>query len=198
MPPPPSPASSTCSDHSTSSILSPGAALSKLFLREFIVYRMEFERPDGPACGIVTKTPHKTLPGVMGWGTRGRWCWGGLGGGDVGGLRNGVSRCLSIELLSKLWLLHFKTQPFSERVIFSLWLLLEVLGPMCVASIFAERKKQPTPVKEIERKDEEEWSLKDVVFVEDSKTLPVGKVIKVRNFFGWSLDKRANLNVNQH
>ena len=49
---------------------------------------------------------------------------------------------------------------------------------------FTERKKQPTPVKEIERKDEEEWSLKDVVFVEDSKTLPVGKVIKVTNFFG--------------
>ena len=53
-----------------------------------------------------------------------------------------------------------------------------------LTSAFTERKKQPTPVKEIERKDEEEWSLKDVVFVEDSKTLPVGKVIKVKNFFG--------------
>ncbi len=34
-------------------------------------------------------------------------------------------------------------------------------------------------MKEIERKDEEEWALKDVVFVEDNKVLPVGKVIKV-------------------
>ena len=56
--------------------------------------------------------------------------------------------------------------------------------PSVLKLLFTERKKQPTPVKEIERKDEEEWSLKDVVFVEDSKTLPVGKVIKVKNFFG--------------
>lgn len=32
---------------------------------------------------------------------------------------------------------------------------------------------------EAERKDEEDWHLKDVVFVEDVKTLPIGKVIKV-------------------
>ncbi len=45
---------------------------------------------------------------------------------------------------------------------------------------FSERKKQPTPVKElVEKRDEEEWALKDVVFVEDAKTLPVGKVVKV-------------------
>lgn len=42
-----------------------------------------------------------------------------------------------------------------------------------------ERKKQPTPVKEVEKKDEEEWPLKDVVFIEDIKTVPVGKVLKV-------------------
>ncbi len=53
-----------------------------------------------------------------------------------------------------------------------------------VSFAVAERKKQPTPVKEMERKDEEEWSLKDVVFVEDAKTLPVGKVIKVRDSGG--------------
>ena len=45
----------------------------------------------------------------------------------------------------------------------------------------AERKKQSvTPVKELEnKKDEEDWALKDVVFVEDVKTVPIGKVIKV-------------------
>ena len=43
-----------------------------------------------------------------------------------------------------------------------------------------KRKKQSTPVKEVlEKRDEEEWPLKDVVFVEDVKTVPVGKVLKV-------------------
>lgn len=32
---------------------------------------------------------------------------------------------------------------------------------------------------ESEKKDEEDWSLREVVFVEDVKSLPVGKVIKV-------------------
>ena len=45
--------------------------------------------------------------------------------------------------------------------------------------LVSERKKQPTPVKEVEKRDEEEWPLKDVVFVEDVKTVPVGKVLKV-------------------
>jgi hypothetical protein len=44
---------------------------------------------------------------------------------------------------------------------------------------FIERKKAPTPIKEFEKKDEENWALKNVVFVEDVKTVPVGKVIKV-------------------
>ncbi|CAL7941705.1 unnamed protein product [Xylocopa violacea] len=42
------------------------------------------------------------------------------------------------------------------------------------------RKKRVAPRnEESERKDEEEWQLKDVVFVEDVKTVPIGKVIKV-------------------
>ena len=46
--------------------------------------------------------------------------------------------------------------------------------------LFSERKKQSTPVKEVlEKRDEEEWPLKDVIFVEDVKTVPVGKVLKV-------------------
>ncbi|XP_052763231.1 E3 ubiquitin-protein ligase UBR5-like isoform X2 [Mya arenaria] len=43
-----------------------------------------------------------------------------------------------------------------------------------------KRKKAATPSKEIEKqRDEENWPLKDVVFVEDIKTVPVGKVLKV-------------------
>jgi E3 ubiquitin-protein ligase EDD1 len=34
-------------------------------------------------------------------------------------------------------------------------------------------------VKEIEKRDEEEWQLKDVIFVDDNKVTPVGRVIKV-------------------
>lgn len=37
----------------------------------------------------------------------------------------------------------------------------------------------PKSESEPDRKDEEDWHLKDVVFVEDVKTLPIGKVIKV-------------------
>ena len=43
-----------------------------------------------------------------------------------------------------------------------------------------ERKKVVTPKNDNDdRKDEEDWHLRDVVFVEDVKTLPIGKVIKV-------------------
>ncbi|XP_012151178.2 E3 ubiquitin-protein ligase hyd isoform X2 [Megachile rotundata] len=44
-----------------------------------------------------------------------------------------------------------------------------------------KRQKRVTPRNEgePERKDEEDWQLKDVVFVEDVKTVPIGKVIKV-------------------
>ncbi|XP_070159750.1 E3 ubiquitin-protein ligase UBR5 isoform X2 [Polyergus mexicanus] len=44
-----------------------------------------------------------------------------------------------------------------------------------------KRQKRITPRSEgeFERKDEEDWQLKDVVFVEDVKTVPIGKVIKV-------------------
>ncbi|XP_043261279.1 E3 ubiquitin-protein ligase UBR5 isoform X2 [Colletes gigas] len=50
-------------------------------------------------------------------------------------------------------------------------------------SITTSHKRQkrvaPRSEGESERKDEEEWQLKDVVFVEDVKTVPIGKVIKV-------------------
>jgi len=49
-----------------------------------------------------------------------------------------------------------------------------------------ERKRQPTPASsEVEKKDEEEWPMKDVVFIEDVKTVPIGKVLKVRRDVSW-------------
>lgn len=35
-------------------------------------------------------------------------------------------------------------------------------------------------MKDFEKKDEENWPLKNVIFVEDVKTVPMGKVVKVR------------------
>jgi hypothetical protein len=44
----------------------------------------------------------------------------------------------------------------------------------------SERHKRMAPKGEdTEKKDEEEWPLKDVIFVEDVKTVPVGRVLKV-------------------
>ena len=43
----------------------------------------------------------------------------------------------------------------------------------------ARRQKRSAPKEEVERVDEEEWMLQDVIFVEDSKNIPVGKVLKV-------------------
>ncbi|XP_058797650.1 E3 ubiquitin-protein ligase hyd isoform X2 [Phymastichus coffea] len=42
-----------------------------------------------------------------------------------------------------------------------------------------QKRMAPKSENEPDRKDEEDWHLKDVVFVEDVKTLPIGKVIKV-------------------
>jgi E3 ubiquitin-protein ligase EDD1 len=40
-------------------------------------------------------------------------------------------------------------------------------------------KKNPALKEGHEKKDEEEWNLKDVVFVEDSKNVPMGRVLKI-------------------
>ncbi|XP_076670433.1 E3 ubiquitin-protein ligase hyd isoform X1 [Andrena cerasifolii] len=54
-------------------------------------------------------------------------------------------------------------------------------------SITTSHKRQkrvaPRSEGEFDRKDEEDWHLKDVVFIEDVKTVPVGKVIKVDGFY---------------
>ncbi|GAB1606363.1 E3 ubiquitin-protein ligase UBR5-like [Argonauta hians] len=52
-------------------------------------------------------------------------------------------------------------------------------GTSIVSPVSLKRKKTPTPLKEMEKKDEENWPLKTVIFVEDIKTVPVGKVLKV-------------------
>lgn len=53
-------------------------------------------------------------------------------------------------------------------------------------TLFAERKRQPTPIKELDRGlcDEEDWNIKDCVIVEDGKAAnPVGRVIKIDGSF---------------
>lgn len=41
------------------------------------------------------------------------------------------------------------------------------------------KRKASAWVNDSDKKDEEEWCLKDVIFVEDVKTVPLGKVLKV-------------------
>ena len=59
-----------------------------------------------------------------------------------------------------------------------------------------ERKKAPTPLKDLDKKDEENWPLKNVIFVEDVKTVPMGKVVKVTKSvcYGMSRLKGQQLN----
>ena len=46
-----------------------------------------------------------------------------------------------------------------------------------ITFVFAERQKRMAPKGEdMDKKDEEEWLLKDVIFVEDVKTVPVGEL----------------------
>lgn len=41
------------------------------------------------------------------------------------------------------------------------------------------RQKRSAPKEEPEKVDEEDWNLKEVIFVEDSRNMPIGRVIKV-------------------
>ena len=53
-------------------------------------------------------------------------------------------------------------------------------------TVYQERKRQPTPIKELDRGlcDEEDWNIKDCVIVEDGKAAnPVGRVIKIDGSF---------------
>ena len=43
----------------------------------------------------------------------------------------------------------------------------------------SRRQKRSAPKEEPEKIDEEDWNLKDVIFVEDSRNMPIGRVIKV-------------------
>lgn len=42
-----------------------------------------------------------------------------------------------------------------------------------------KRGKRPAPRDEMERFDEEEWLLRDVIFVEDTRPVPIGEVLAV-------------------
>jgi hypothetical protein len=54
-------------------------------------------------------------------------------------------------------------------------LLICIILACSTAPLFVERQKRLAPKGEdTEKKDEEEWQLKDVVFVEDVKSVPVG------------------------
>lgn len=46
----------------------------------------------------------------------------------------------------------------------------------CQYSILAERRRSTPAPKEEEKVNEEQWPLREVVFVEDVKNVPVGKV----------------------
>ncbi|ESN90470.1 hypothetical protein HELRODRAFT_71154 [Helobdella robusta] len=54
-------------------------------------------------------------------------------------------------------------------------------GPSIVSPISLNRKRKQisTWTNEMDRKDEEDWHLKDVVFIEDVKIIPTGKVLKI-------------------
>ena len=49
----------------------------------------------------------------------------------------------------------------------------------CSDGSMSRRQKRSAPKEEPEKNDEEEWNLKDVIFVEDSRNMPIGRVIKV-------------------
>ena len=51
------------------------------------------------------------------------------------------------------------------------------------ATSVVRRQKRSAPKEEPEKVDEEEWNLKDVIFVEDSPNFPmIGRVLKVSAF----------------
>ena len=62
--------------------------------------------------------------------------------------------------------------------------ILRTCFEFVLVEMYSERKRQQTPAGgDVEKKDEEEWPLKDVVFFEDVKTVPIGKVLKVISLY---------------
>lgn len=47
---------------------------------------------------------------------------------------------------------------------------------------FLERKKDPS-LEAADDKSIQDWDLKDVIFVEDKRNIPVGRVLKVDDYF---------------
>lgn len=55
-----------------------------------------------------------------------------------------------------------------------------------IINYLSERKRQTTPIKDLDKGlcDEEDWSIKDCIVVEDGKAAtPVGRVIKIDGAF---------------
>ncbi|OQR77876.1 E3 ubiquitin-protein ligase UBR5-like [Tropilaelaps mercedesae] len=50
-------------------------------------------------------------------------------------------------------------------------------------SPMSHKRKKPTRSEDCDRSEEEEWALKDVVFVEDVKNVPIGRVVKVDGLY---------------
>ena len=49
-------------------------------------------------------------------------------------------------------------------------------------NLFLERKKDPS-LEAADDKSIQDWDLKDVIFVEDKRNIPVGRVLKVDDYF---------------
>ena len=65
-------------------------------------------------------------------------------------------------------------------------------GPSSVV----RRQKRSAPKEEPEKVDEEEWSLKDVIFVEDSPNFPmIGRVLKVTDLGCFHTDMFSTVGI---
>ena len=60
-------------------------------------------------------------------------------------------------------------------------------------SSFTERKRFGDDDDSAERSTEEHWNLRDVIFVEDVRNVPVGKVLKVNSYFSFISSGRKGL-----
>lgn len=54
-----------------------------------------------------------------------------------------------------------------------------ILGSLSVSERQKRMTTSGTETNTEQRKDEEEWMLRDVIFLEDTRTVPVGRVLKV-------------------
>ena len=63
--------------------------------------------------------------------------------------------------------------PWNASALFFYFIIIPIL--------ISERKKDPS-LDSAEDKSVQDWDLKDVIFVEDKRNIPVGKVLKVKTY----------------